>query len=129
MAFVNDAKKFWALVVSVVVATVAVILFFTSAVSNHSEAETAHAPQMAKLVEKHVAGDHGPLYKPQYPGDSVARAINDVKDFADNALREEAADSEKRYSKIDVKLDAIIASIGELKTQVAVLKVTRPGKP
>jgi len=103
----ENGRKFWALVASVVVATAGTIIFFLSAIDGHETKE------------------HRALYKPRYPGDSVSRVIAELKDYTDNSMREEASDSEKRFAKIDVKLDNILTAVNNLTTDVAVLKVTR----
>tara|TARA_R110000824_G_scaffold7698_2_gene34817 strand:- start:12960 stop:13283 length:324 start_codon:yes stop_codon:yes gene_type:complete len=107
MTRLENGRKFWALVVSVVGAAAVVIVF------------------MFNLVSEHVSTAHAMLYKPQYPGDTVNRALAELKVHTDDTLREDGVDTEKRHARLEAKIDDILSAVHKLTTEVAVLKARK----
>jgi len=76
--------------------------------------------------EKHMEVHHAPLYKPQFPGDSVNRQLIEIRKetvkLITETLKDKSNEIEKRTDMLSTKIEGLIIIVQELKEGMAELK-------
>ena len=79
-----------------------------------------------KIHEKHLGVEHAPLYKPQFPGDSVNRQLIELRKetvtLISQTLKDKSNEIEKRTDMLSTKIEGLILIVQELKEGMAELK-------